>query len=105
MIKSLRTKLMTGFAPLLAVMIALGLWAVVMFSRLGNNIDVILRENYRSVLAAEGMKEALERMDSSLLFAIGGEEATARAQFDEYRPMFERNLKIEQGNITLPGEQ
>src|SRR5262249_60243997 len=83
----------------------LGLWAIVMFSRLGNNIDVILRENYRSVLAAERMKEALERMDSSLLFAIGGEERQARDQFDEYRPMFERNLKIEQNNVTLPGEQ
>src|SRR5262249_28844390 len=83
----------------------LGLWAIVMFSRLGNNIDVILRENYRSVLAAEGMKEALERMDSSLLFAIGGEEQQARDQFAEYRPMFERNLKIEQNNVTLPGEQ
>src|SRR6516165_518073 len=101
MIKSLRTKLMTGFAPLLAIMVALGLWAIVMFSRLGNNIDVILKENYRSVLAAEGMKEALERMDSALLFAIGGEEQQAKAQFLEYRPMFERNLKIEPGNVTL----
>ena len=52
------------------IMVGLGLWAIIMFSRLGNNIDVILRENYRSVLAAEGMKEALERIDSALLFAI-----------------------------------
>ena len=49
------------------------------------------------------MKEALERMDSALLFAIGGEERAAREQFDEYRPVFEENLQIEQGNITLPG--
>ena len=41
--------------------------------RLGNKIDVILRENYRSVLAAQRMKEALERMDSAALFAIGGQ--------------------------------
>ncbi len=66
---------------------------------------MILKENYRSVLAAEGMKEGLERMDSSLLFAIGGEEQQARDQFAEYRPVFERNLKIEQNNITLPGER
>ena len=105
MIKTLRTKLLIGLTPLLAIMVGLGLWAIVMFSRLGNNIDVILRENYASVLAAEGMKEALERMDSALLFAIGGEEQRAREQFAEYRPMFERNLKIEQNNVTLPGEQ
>ena len=34
---------------------------------------------------AERMKEALERMDSALLFAIGGEEQQAREQFDEFR--------------------
>jgi two-component system, NtrC family, sensor histidine kinase KinB len=105
MIKTLRTKLMIGIAPLLAIMIGLGLWAIVMFYWLGGNIDVILRENYRSVRAAQGMKEALERMDSAALFAIGGQEARAHDQFREFRPMFERNLKLEQNNITLPGEQ
>ena len=105
MFGSLRSRLLLGIAPLLAIMIGLGLWAVVMFSRLGGNIDIILRENYRSVLAAQSMKEGLERMDSSLLFSIGGQEARARDQFREFRPQFERHLTIERGNITLPGEQ
>lgn len=105
MFRTLRTRLLIGLTPVLALMVGLGAWAIVMFSRLGNNIDVILKENYRSVLAAEGMKEALERMDSALLFAVGGEGQRARDQFAEYRPMFERNLKIEQNNVTLPGEQ
>ena len=65
MFSTLRTKLLIGLTPLLALMVGLGLWAIVMFSRLGGNIDVILRENYRSVLAAQNMKEALERMDSA----------------------------------------
>jgi signal transduction histidine kinase len=105
MFTTLRTKLLIGLAPLLAVMVALGLWAIVMFARLGGNIAVILKENYQSVRAAEGMKEALERMDSALLFAIGGEEQQAHAQFAENRPLFERNLHVEQNNVTLPGEQ
>src|SRR5262245_20743726 len=92
MFRTLRTKLLIGLTPLVAIMVGLGLWAIIMFSRLGNNIDVILRENYRSVLAAERMNEALERMDSALLFAIGGQEDSAREQFAEYRPIFERNL-------------
>ena len=81
MFRTLRSRLLVGIAPLLAIMVGLGLWAVVMFSRLGGDIDVILRENYRSVLAAQNMKEALERMDSALLFAIGGQEERAREQF------------------------
>lgn len=105
MFKTLQTKLLIGITPLLAIMVGLGLWAIVMFSKLGNNIDVILRENYRSVLAAEGMKEALERMDSAFLFAIGDEEARAKSQFLEYRPVFEKQLEVERGNVTLPGEQ
>ncbi len=70
--KTLQTKLLIGFLPTLAILVGLGLWAIVMFHRLGGNIDVILRENYKSILAAEGMKEAVERMDSGLLFAVGG---------------------------------
>ncbi len=81
MITTLRTKMLIGVTPLLALMVGLGLWAITLFSRLGNNIDVILRENYRSVLAAQGMKESLERMDSALWFAIGGKEERAREQY------------------------
>jgi signal transduction histidine kinase len=104
-VKTLQTKLLMGILPTLALLVGLGLWAIVMFYRLGGNIDVILRENYRSILAAEKMKEAIERMDSGLLFAVGGKEERGRRQFDDNRPRFEENLRIEQGNITVPGEQ
>ncbi len=105
MITTLRTKMLIGVTPLLALMVGLGLWAITLFSRLGNNIDVILRENYRSVLAAQGMKESLERMDSALWFAIGGKEDRARAQYLENRKAFAAKLKVEQDNVTIPGEQ
>ncbi|QEH38858.1 Alginate biosynthesis sensor protein KinB [Aquisphaera giovannonii] len=105
MLKTLRSRFLLGIAPLMIVMIGMGLWAVVMFHRLGGNIDVILRENYVSVLAAQRMKEALERMDSAVLFAIGGQEERSRDQFAKWRPVFEQNLDIELHNITLPDEQ
>jgi signal transduction histidine kinase len=104
-VKTIQAKLIAGLMPTLAILITLGLWAIVMFYRLGNNIDVILRENYRSVVAAEGMKEAIERMDSGLLFAVGGRDQRGREQFEANRPRFEANLKVEQGNVTVPGEQ
>jgi signal transduction histidine kinase len=106
MIKTLRTKLLIGITPLLVILIGLGLWAIVMFSRLGNNIDIILKENYRSVRAAEGMKESLERMDSAMLFGIIGDEDLAHSQFAENRRLFDDHFKVEKGNITiLPDEQ
>jgi signal transduction histidine kinase len=105
MFKTLRMKLMLGFLPLLAILIGLGLWAIAMFYGLGGNIDVILRENYRSVLAVERMKEALERMDSGLMFAFSGRAQQAREQFDKSKQEFDRQLGVEQHNITVPGEQ
>jgi signal transduction histidine kinase len=104
-LKTLQTKLLIGLIPTLAIVVGLGLWAIVMFHRLGGNIDVILRENFNSVLAAQGMKEAIERMDSGLLFAVGGREERGRAQFNEYRPRFDDHLRFELGNITVRGEQ
>jgi two-component system, NtrC family, sensor histidine kinase KinB len=104
-VKTLQTKLLLGLLPTLAILVVLGLWAIVMFYRLGGNIDVILRENYTSILAAEGMKEAIERMDSGLLFAVGGRDRHGRDQFDANRPRFLEHLKVEQANITLQGER
>src|SRR5262245_53877218 len=107
MLKTLRDKLLLGLVPLLAMMVGLGAWAVAMLDHLGGRIDVILRENYQSVLAAEGMKEALERMDSAAQFAINGQDDRAGEQFREYQPVFRRNLEKEQKNVTLvaQGEQ
>jgi two-component system, NtrC family, sensor histidine kinase KinB len=104
-VKTLQAKLLIGMLPTLAILLALGLWAIGMFYRLGGNIDVILRENYTSIVAAEGMKEAIERMDSGLLFAVGGRDNYGRAQFDANRPRFEQSLKTEKGNVTIAGEQ
>ncbi len=116
-VKTLQAKLLIGLLPTLAIMVALGLWAVIMFYRLGNNIDVILRENFRSVLAAEGMKEAIERMDSGLLFeiierkdaghafSVDGRPDRGKEQFNRNRPHFEQNLETELGNVTVEGEQ
>ena len=103
--KTLQTKILIGLLPTLAIVVGLGLWAIVMFYRLGGNIDVILRENYTSILAAEGMKEAIERMDSGLLFAVGGRDLYGKTQFDENLPRFLEHLNTEKANITLPGEE
>ena len=105
MFTTLRTKLLLGLTPLLAIMVGLGVWAVAMLDHLGGRIDVIFRENYESVLAAEGMKEALDRIDSAALFSVNGQDEAAQRQFRANKTLFERNLEKERNNITIPGEQ
>jgi NtrC-family two-component system sensor histidine kinase KinB len=100
----LRRKLVLGFGGLLAILVALGLQSVALLTRLGGSIDVILRENYQSVVACEEMKEALERMDSAALFSLAGDAARGRTLAAANVPRFERALDLELHNITLPGE-
>ena len=68
----LRQKLSLGFGGLLLIILIIGMQSIIQFRDLGQSIDVILRENYRSVVACQEMKEALERMDSGILFTFLG---------------------------------
>src|SRR5262249_52183964 len=101
----LRNRILLGLAPIFILLIAMGIYAVLLFTRLGGAIDVILRENFRSVLAAQNMKEAAERMDSGLFFTLVGEEERGRNLYEQNLPIFRENLNIELNNITLPGER
>jgi NtrC-family two-component system sensor histidine kinase KinB len=101
----LRAKLSLGFVGLLAILIAVGVESISLLSDLGGSIDVILLENYVSVIACEQMKESLERLDSGALFALAGEVEKGQALAAEHRPHFEAALQKELHNITLPGER
>ena len=100
----LRQKLSLGFGGLLLIILIIGGQSIVQFRELGQSIDVILRENYQSVVACQQMKEAIERMDSGILFVLLGydEEGGKLIRTNEER--FEKALQVELGNITVPGE-
>jgi NtrC-family two-component system sensor histidine kinase KinB len=101
---TLNRRLLLGTAPVLLIFLAVGIYAIFLFSKLGGAIDVILKENYQSVVASQNMKEASERMDSGLLLMLSGEEQKGKEQFEQYVPVFEQNSDVEARNITLPGE-
>ncbi len=101
---TLNRRLLLGIAPVLAIFLAVSIYALFLFSKLGGAIDFILRENYVSVVAAQNMKESGERMNSGLLFMLGGEEERGKSVFQKAIPVFEKYSDIEAHNITLPGE-
>ncbi len=100
----LRQKLSLGFGGLLAIILIIGGQSVILLSQLGDSIDVILRENYRSVIACQQMKEALERIDSGVLFLLLGYEQEGMKLISANESDFEKALQVELNNITLPGE-
>jgi PAS domain S-box-containing protein len=101
---SLRQKLLLGFGGLLLIILIGGIQSIIQFRHLGQSIDVILKENYRSVVACQDMKEALEHMGSGVLFTFLGYQQLGNEQIKKNEAAFEKALDIELHNITIPGE-
>jgi len=101
----IRQKLALGFGGLLAIVVVIGLLTMSRIKELGYAVDVILKENYLSVVACQDMKETLERIDSGILFTLAGNNEEGAALIKENAIKFRAALKSEFGNITLPGEE
>jgi signal transduction histidine kinase len=101
----LRTKMLLAQLPLALALVAIGWLAITTLGELGGASQTILQDNYRSVLAAQRMKEACERMDSAALFKLSGHWDQGAALIKEHRARFEAELRVEEGNITEQGEK
>ena len=102
---NLYKKLLLAQAPIAVALAIVGIFSVIVVSYLGSHSQTILKDNYRSVLAAQRMKEAIERMDSGALFIVAGERQKGLEQAEKNRPIFEAELKVQEGNITESGEK
>ena len=101
---TLRTRLLIAQSPLALALALVAALSVLTSDTLGKAGERILSDNYRSVLAAQRMKESIERMDSGALFLVIGERDRGLALAREHRPAFERELQVEEQNVTEPGE-
>jgi signal transduction histidine kinase len=102
---TLRARLLLAQLPLVLAVLVVGALALQTLRSLGTASQNILTANYRSVLAAQRMKEAAERIDSAVLFIVAGHPERAAAQIAHNRGAFEFELGVEEGNITEPGEK
>ncbi len=101
---SLRRKLIFSYGLLIVIILAVSAWSVYHLVHLGRAIDVILVNNYKSILAAENMKESLERQDSAAMFFIASHTDKARQQFETNSEKFSQEFAIVANNITEKGE-
>jgi two-component system, NtrC family, sensor histidine kinase KinB len=101
---SLKQKLQFSYGLLIVMILLVSLWGTYHFVRLGRAIDVILVNNYKSIVAAENMKEALERQDSAAMFFIVGQSDKARQQLAASSERFSREFSVAANNITEKGE-
>lgn len=101
---TLRKKIFIGYGITLVLMVLILIWAFLHLWDLGRASEAILRENYRSILAAENMVYALERQDSAVLLILLGYEAEGGKQFRENEGQFFQWLGRAKDNITVEGE-
>jgi hypothetical protein len=59
----LRTRLFLNLLPFVVILLATGVYAIVLFSRLAASVDTTVSEHYRSVLEAQQMSLALAGID------------------------------------------
>jgi len=100
----IRTKLLVGYAGFVLALGMLGAWSARTLSQMSAVSGRIISENYDSVVAAQDMKESLERQDSGALFDLLGEHQRARRQIAEHRARFDAALAKAAANITERGE-
>lgn len=101
---TLRGRLLLAQAPLALALVLVGVVAVMTLGRVGRSGQEILQDNYRSVLAMQRVTEELERMDSAALFIVAGERQRGDEQQAVQRPKLETELRVQEKNITEPGE-
>src|SRR5882762_11878727 len=100
----LRTKLLLGYVGFVLALGLLGAWSARTLSQMSAVSGLIISENYDSVVAAQDMKESLERQDSAALFELLGQHERAARQTAEHRARFTAAFDKAAANITEIGE-
>jgi NtrC-family two-component system sensor histidine kinase KinB len=101
----LRTKLLAGYTGFILALGILGAWSVRTLNEMSAVSGRIISENYDSVVAAQDMKESLERQDSAALFELLAHHERATLQATEHRARFDAAFSKAASNITEPGER
>ncbi len=101
---TLRRRLFLGFGGFVLALAVLGGWSARTLNQMSTVSIRIISENYDSVVAAQDMKESLERQDSAALFDLLGQHERAVRQVAEHRSRFDAAFDKAAANITEVGE-
>jgi two-component system, NtrC family, sensor histidine kinase KinB len=101
---SLRKKILLGYGLILLLLFVVFVWALYELRTLGEAGDAILRKNYRSILAAEKMTDALGKQNNAFLLVTQGFKQEGLQEFHENESSFLQWLGRAKDNITEEGE-
>ena len=102
---TLRKKVLIGYGLGLGLIVGVIVWSLINLVDLGDAAEAILKENYKSILAAENMIDSLERQDSAILLIILSYPDEGYEQFRVSENNFLLWLGRATDNVTIPGEE
>jgi two-component system, NtrC family, sensor histidine kinase KinB len=98
-----KSKLMLTMAPLVVALALVGLVSGIVAGVLARQPGTIWKDNYRSMLSAQRMKESIERLYDFALWHLLGSSVDQNLR-EQYLVEFEREFDTEVHNITEKGE-
>lgn len=104
MTKSIKFKILFIFTLLFMVFTINSIYAITNFKRLNNYIDNIMQANYKSIVAAQNMIQAIENQNSVQLSDIFAKQYKVNV-YNENQSEFFKWLGREEDNITEPEER
>ncbi|HEU0251691.1 MAG TPA: HAMP domain-containing protein, partial [Pyrinomonadaceae bacterium] len=99
----LRLRLFFGLLPFVLIVLAMGGYAIALFSQLAQDMDVAVTKNYGSIVAAHGMSRAVGGMDREAR-AAAATRTSDMAAFFEHQKRFEEYMAMHLKQAQVPGE-
>jgi methyl-accepting chemotaxis protein len=100
----IRLKILSGFAILATMLLIAGLISIHELMNIGNYVQKLLDDNYKSIEATGTMLEALEREDSGTLLLLMGKWEEGREVIKEGDDLFKKGFLSAESNLTVPNE-
>ncbi len=100
----IRLKILAGFVILATMLLIAGLISIHELMNIGNYVQKLLDDNYKSIEATGTMLEALEREDSGILLLLMGNWEDGRKVIKEGDDLFKKGFLSAESNLTIPNE-
>jgi signal transduction histidine kinase len=104
----LRTRLFLNLVPFVVILLAVGIYAIALFSRLADSVDVVVVKNYQAVVLAKSLENSASKMQVGVYIFITmnpGGEATGRQMFEESYRQFSTDLTTQITNVPSVEER
>jgi len=99
----LRTRLFLNLVAVVALLLAMGICAIALLSRMATRVDATVADNYRSILIAQAMRLQLAAMEREAWTSTSETNFTSQV-FEANQRQFETNFVMLTNSVLLPGE-